>query len=166
MVDGLGHANFSNAAVAEELDCVDNALATSALGAVLDAFTGFFCGCREQGGFLNIVRARFFNVDMCACLECRKCAGGVPVIGRRDADAVDVWIFQEFSEVGVTFYSLALGRGVDGSIEVRGIDIGDSDDFAVGGREESFVVMLALAADTDHSVTHGFAGGRGCFLRC
>ena len=61
----------------------------AALRPMLDAFVILFGGFFQQAGLVNVVAARFLDIDVLICHEGRQRDRGMPVIRGGDADRVD-----------------------------------------------------------------------------
>ena len=63
-----------------------------------DAFVGRH-GLENFDGFVDVVRQRLLAIDILAGAQRGECRNGVPVVGRGDADGVDVLAGDEIAEI-------------------------------------------------------------------
>ena len=91
---------------------------------------------------------------------------GMPVIGNGDHDGVDVVALDHLAKVVI---GLAVGvtvsgvDGVDGGLQMGGVDVAGGDDLAVRVVEEVFGILRAHHAPTDDADGDA-VGGRGALL--
>lgn len=136
---------------------------------MLDDAVVFSGGIEGDAAFVDVVAARFFYVDVFTGLAGPDGDERMPVIRGGDGDGVDVFVFEDFADVGLGFgggFGFVLNFFELGGEEAAiGIDeIGDLDVF----QAEVFVdVAVAAAVDSGDGDADGFvsaaeiAGGFG-----
>ncbi len=118
-------------------------------------------------------RQRLLDVDVLAGPAGGDHLDGVPVVGRRDHDGVDVLAIEHRAEV-LDPRDLALDRrhlgdplaqpgepGIDpviGPVQVGLIDVAQGDDLGVGMRQEALQELAAAIADADEAQPDPFVG--------
>ena len=127
----------------------------STLGSMLDTGAQLLGGLGQDSALVDVVRAGFLDINLLAGLERMQRQGGVPVVGRGDADGVDGIVFEKFSEILEPFHLVRIGQFVRSFLQVFRVDIADGDHFAkIGEAAERFAVASPLTPHADDRVAH------------
>ena len=164
-----GLFEFPDPAVADHRNRLDERLATALLGADLDDPSGLATGLTDLPALLDRQRHRLLAVDILAGLHGFDGDLGVPVIGGRDMDNVDLLVVEDRPVVGVDG-RLSSGPGLDdpgGQFASGGVGVAHRDVISVLAERGSRSVwpvdpggLLAPAtAGADCSDTRSIVGG-------
>src|SRR5450755_3354532 len=109
-----------------------------------------FHGFDEFAAFKSIVGAGLFDVDVFSSLAAPNADERMPVIGSGDGDGVNLFVFEKFANVPISFGSgrakfFDFGDALGGNIFV---DVTERGDFHVGDMLESLDMIAAAAAQS------------------
>lgn len=125
------------------------------LGAALDNAVVLAGGVDHLAALPDRVADGLLDVDVLAGLAAEDGHGGVPVVGRRRGDRVDVVHLENFpvvlddAEAGILLFGVA---------RLAGVGVADRDDFYAGNGEHRLQVEPAAAAEADDRDANFFIG--------
>ncbi len=116
------------------------------LGAALDDPAILACGLDELASFPDVVRDRFFDVDILARLAGPDPGKRVPVVAGRDHRCVDAFVVKHLAHIGAgAGVGICLGRLLD----CLAIGVAQPGDLDPGQRAEPLDRRHAAAAHAD-----------------
>lgn len=149
----MDFANWTDGVVHDEFAETASVFGSLALIAHLSGDFVFARGCGDLACFPNGMSERFLAINVLAEFDGGHRNERVKMIGRRDHDGVDVFLFlQHFAEIGVDF---GFGIFFESVGRMRGIYVAQSDNVFAA---ELFEIDTALAADADAGDVELFAG--------
>src|SRR6266404_4186359 len=98
-----GAQDFADVSIPHPLNGFGNTRAGSGLGAGLDNAIVFARRGYDLTAFPDIMRHRFFEVNILASLNCPDGPEGVPMVGRGEGNDIDIFIFEQLANIGISF---------------------------------------------------------------
>ncbi len=129
----------------------------AALRAVLDDDAIFFLSFDGDTAFGNVVAQRLFNIHMLAGLSSPDGHQGMPMVGRRDGNRIDVLVFQSPPQIFVALAAFAIRSIVHLLLKrpqhvlVRVDQVGDLDVLQLA---ETLQMLFAAAVEADERNPH------------
>ena len=149
--EALGHVNFADDAVVEQLNGLDLVRQAAALRPDLHHAAGLARHFDHALAFVDVVAGGLFAIDVLAGLAGPDGGERVPVVGRGDGDRVHVLVGEELAHVVVAlglFPGQLFGGGLSG-FERGLVDVAQRHDARVGQGGVALDVIVAASADAD-----------------
>ena len=146
-----GRQNASQMPVVDPLHRLLDSLAGARLCSGLDNFP-IVEGRRDHlFPFPNVVRNRFFDIDIPAALHTPHGGQGVPMIGRGNGNRIDIFALQQFANIGVSGHCCAVLRApLDPGIEHGAVNVAQGRQAHAGDFAPFFNVVLPAPVESDH----------------
>jgi len=149
----LGHIDFADGAIAQQLHRLDFVLRGPALHPHLHHAIVFASGLHHLAAFPEFVAGGLLHVHVFARLAGPDSRERVPVITRGDRDGVDILVFEKLPDVLIGllgFISGGLFGECDGPLDLRLVDIADGRHARLGQLRVAGDVVAPTAAHADY----------------